>query len=104
VALEVGFSETTAKLERDIAWWINKSKDEVKLGLTIGIKKSGSIEIKSWAPAFMLLPSHVHITAHGHPVVDRRIVDPPPPQMTQRIFITRGRDGYNPKIKEGDPI
>jgi hypothetical protein len=104
VVLEVGFSEITAKLERDIAWWINKSKGEVKLGLTIDIKISGSIEIKSWTPAFMLSPSHVYITASGRPVVDRRISDPPPPRMTQRIFITRGRDSYNPTIKGGDLI
>ncbi|KAJ5453847.1 uncharacterized protein N7458_004803 [Penicillium daleae] len=105
VVLEVGFSEATAKLERDIAWWINTSQGDVKMGLTIDIKRrSSSIEIKSWTPAFMPLPSHVYITAHGRPVVDRRVSDPPPPRMTQRIFITRGRDGSNPTIEGGDLI
>ncbi|KAJ5980112.1 hypothetical protein N7481_007410 [Penicillium waksmanii] len=104
VALEVGFSETTAKLERDIAWWINTSKGNIRMGLTIDIKRSGSIEIKSWTPAFMPVPSHVYITAHGRPVVERHISDPPPPRMTQRIFITRGRDGCNPTIEGGDLI
>jgi hypothetical protein len=47
VALEVGFSETTAKPERDIAWWINTSKGDVKMGLTIDIKRrSGSIRAR----------------------------------------------------------
>ncbi|KAJ5291821.1 hypothetical protein N7478_001072 [Penicillium angulare] len=104
VALEVGFSVTTAKLERDIAWWINTSKGDVKMGLTIDIKRSGSIEIKSWTPPLMPVPSHVYITAHGRPVVDRRISDPPSPRMAQRIFITRGRDGCNPTIEGGDLI
>jgi glutamate formiminotransferase len=51
VALNVNFSETNAKLEKDIAWWINESKGEVRIGVTIDIKRrSRCIEIKSWSP------------------------------------------------------
>lgn len=105
VVLEVGNSETTAKLERDIAWWINASNSRVRMGITIDIKRrSGSIEIRSWTPAFVPLPSHVNITKRGRPVVDRRISDPPPPRVAQRIFIKRGRDGSNHTIEGEDLI
>lgn len=91
VALEVGFSETTPRLERDIAWWINGSKGEVRMGISIDIKRgSHSIEIKCWTPAF-------------EPVIDKRIKNPPPPRMTRRILITRGRDGSSPTI-EGESL
>ncbi|KAF3385191.1 hypothetical protein F1880_001825 [Penicillium rolfsii] len=104
VALEVGFSETTAKLEADIAWWINESKGEVRMGITVDIKRrSGDIEIKSWIPAFEPLPSHVYITLGGRRVVDRRTKNLPPPRMTQRILIKKGRDGSGPTI-EGGPL
>ncbi|OQD95059.1 hypothetical protein PENSOL_c022G08524 [Penicillium solitum] len=102
VALEVGFSETTLKLERDIAWWINGSKGEVRMGITIDIKRgSHSIEIKSWTPAFEPSLRNIYITAGGRQVIDRHIKDPPPPRMSQRILITRGRDGSSPTIKGG---
>jgi hypothetical protein len=104
VTLEVSFSETTLKLERDIAWWINGSKGEVRMGITIDIKRgSHSIEIKSWTPAFEPSLRDIYITAGGRQVVDRRIKNPPPPRMTQRILITRGRDGSSPTI-EGEPL
>jgi hypothetical protein len=103
VALEVGFSETTLKLERDIAWWINGSKGEVRMGITIDIKRSHSIEIKSWTPAFEPPLRNIYITAGGRQVIDRRIKDPPSPRMTRRIRFTRGRDGSSPTI-EGEPL
>ncbi|KAJ5504012.1 hypothetical protein N7463_006886 [Penicillium fimorum] len=104
VTLEVGFSEAILKLERDIAWWINESKGEVRMGITIDIKRgSHSIEIKSWTPAFEPSLCNIYITAGGRNIIDRRIKDPPPPLMTQRILITRGRDGSSPTI-EGDPL
>ncbi|EEA23580.1 hypothetical protein TMatcc_002456 [Talaromyces marneffei ATCC 18224] len=105
VALEVGFAETTAKLERDIAWWINESKGEVKMGITVDIKpRSGRIEVKSWTPAFELLPSHIYVTASGRQVLDRRINHPPPPRMNQRILLKRGRNGASPTIEGGDLV
>lgn len=104
VALEVGFSETTLKLESDIAWWINGSKGEVGMGVTIDIKRgSHSIEIKSWSPAFEPSLCNIYITAGGRQVAGRRMENPPPPQMTRRILITRGRDGSSPTIK-GEPL
>ncbi|KAJ5607352.1 hypothetical protein N7537_003971 [Penicillium hordei] len=104
VALEVGFSETTLKLERDIAWWINGSKGEVRMGITVDIKRgSHSIEIKSWTPEFEPSLRNIYITASGRQVIDRRLKNPPPPRMTQRILITRGRDGSSPTI-EGEPL
>lgn len=102
VALEVGFSETTLKLERDIGWWINGSKGEVGMGITIDIKRgSHSIEIKSWTPAFEPSLRNVYVTAGGRRVIDRHIENPPPPRMTRKILITRGRDGSSPTIKGG---
>ncbi|KAJ5954396.1 hypothetical protein N7501_008675 [Penicillium viridicatum] len=104
VALEVGFSETTQKLERDISWWINGSKGEVGMGITIDIKRgSRSIEIKSWTPAFEPSQRNTYTTASGRQVIGRRIKDPPPPRMTRRILITRGRDGSSHTI-EGEPL
>ncbi|KAJ5151442.1 uncharacterized protein N7482_010694 [Penicillium canariense] len=103
VTLETGFSETTSKLEKDIAWWINGSQGDVRMGVTVDIKRaSGSIEIRSWTPVFTPLPSHVQITASGRRVVDRDISNPPPPRVAQRIFIKRGRDGSRPTIEGGD--
>ncbi|KAJ5890447.1 uncharacterized protein N7473_006675 [Penicillium subrubescens] len=104
VALEVGFSQTTAKLEKDIAWWINESKGEVRMGITVDIKrKSGNIEIKSWSPAFEPPLSHVYLTKGGRHVFDRGINDLPSPRLTQRILIKEGRDGSGPTI-EGGPL
>jgi hypothetical protein len=104
VALEVGFSETTAKLEKDIAWWINGSKGEVRMGITVDIKRgSGHIEIKSWTPAFEPPLRDVYVTSGGRHVVDRRINDPLSPRMAQRILIKKGRDGSSPTI-EGGPL
>ncbi|KAJ5406880.1 hypothetical protein N7465_008164 [Penicillium sp. CMV-2018d] len=104
VVLEVGFSETTLKLERDMDWWINGSKGEVRMGITIDIKRgSRSIEIKSWTPAFEPSLRNIYTTAGDRQVIDRRIEDPPPPRMSQRILITRGRDGSSPTI-EGEPL
>lgn len=103
VALEVGYSETTPKLERDIAWWINGSKGGVKMGVTIDIKRSHSIEIKCWSPAFEASLHNIYITARGRPVIHRHINNPTPPHMTQRILIKKGRNGSNPSI-EGGPL
>ena len=99
VALEVGFSETTAKLEKDIAWWINESKGEVRMGVTVDIKRrSGCIEIKSWIPAFEPSLHLDYVTVSGRHVVERHVDNLPPPQIAQRVLFKRGRDGSGPTI------
>ena len=105
VALEVGFSETTAKLEKDIAWWINESKGEVRMGVTVDIKgRSGCIEITSWTPAFEPSLHRDYVTVRGrHDVVERHANNLPPPQIAQRVLLKRGRDGSGPTI-EGEGL
>jgi hypothetical protein len=103
VALEVGFSETTAKLEKDIAWWINESKGEVRMGTTVDIRRSGCIEIKSWTPAFDPSLYRGLATRSGRHVVERHADNLPPPQVTQRVLLKRGRDGAGPTI-EGEGL
>ena len=72
------------------------------MGITVDIKRgSRSIEIKSWTPAFEPSLHNIYITAAGRQVIDRRIKDPPPPRMAQRILITRGKDGSSPTIVGG---
>ncbi|KAJ5086745.1 hypothetical protein NUU61_008052 [Penicillium alfredii] len=98
VALEVGFAETTAKLEQDIAWWINESRGEVGMGITVDIKRSGCIDIKSWIPAFD--PSlRDHVTASGRHVNNTNNL--PPPQVAQRVLFKRGRDESGSAIEGG---
>ncbi|KAJ5562801.1 hypothetical protein N7535_002752 [Penicillium sp. DV-2018c] len=105
VALEVGFSETTnAKLEKDIAWWINGSKGEVRMGVTVDIKRrSGCIEIKSWTPAFESSLHLDYVTESGRHVVKRHVDNLPPPRIAQRVLFQRGRDGSGPTI-EGEGL
>ncbi|KAJ5533888.1 hypothetical protein N7527_000142 [Penicillium freii] len=104
VVLQVGFSETTAKLEKDIAWWINESKGEVRMGVTVDIKRrSGCIEIKSWTPAFEPSLHRDHVTASGRHVVKRHTNDLPLPQIAQRVLFKRGRDSSVPTI-EGEGL
>lgn len=103
VALEVGFTETTAKLENDIAWWINGSDGDVTMGITVDIKGSGSIEIKTWTPGSEP-PSHPnYTTASGRHVVDQGTYDPPPPRVAERVLLKRGRNGA-PSTTEGNGI
>ncbi|OQE44411.1 hypothetical protein PENCOP_c002G00150 [Penicillium coprophilum] len=103
VALEADFSKATQKLERDIAWWIDGLKGEVTMGISIDIQRgSHSIEIKSWTPDFEPSPRKIYIPARGQ-VIDRYMENPPPSRMTQRVLITRGRDGASPTI-EGEPL
>lgn len=104
VALEVGFSETTAKLEKVIAWWINESKGEVRMGVTVDIKRrSGCIEIKSWIPAFEPSTHLDYVTLCGRHVVKRYIDSLPPPQVAQGVLFKRGRDNSDPTI-EGEGL
>lgn len=76
----------------------------MRMGITVDIKGgSHSIEIKSWAPSFEPSLRNIYITAGGRQVIDRRIKAPPPLRMTQRILITRSKNGSSPTI-EGDPL
>ncbi|KAJ5142946.1 uncharacterized protein N7515_001733 [Penicillium bovifimosum] len=94
VALEVGFSETTAKLEKDVAWWINESEGEVRMGVTVDINRgSGCIEIESWTPAFDPSTQLDYVTVSGSHVVKGHVNNLPPPQIAQRVLCRRGRDG-----------
>jgi hypothetical protein len=102
VALEVGFPGITAKLEKDIAWLINESKGEVRMGITLDIRRSGCIEIKSWTPAFDPSLYRGLVTRSGH-VVERYADNLPPPQVAQRVLLKRGRDGAGPTI-EGEGL
>lgn len=102
VVLEVGYSGSSAKLERDITWWLHESRGQMKMGITIDIKKgSGNIEIKSWVPA-MPFPQHVYITTHQRQVVDRRCNQQVPPLVSQKILVKKGRNGQEPTITGGD--
>jgi hypothetical protein len=88
VALEVEYSQTAEKLQRDIAWWLLESKGRMRMGITINIKRgSGNIEIKSWVPA-MSFPQHASTAS----------------QVAQRILMKRGGNGQEPTIQGGDLI
>ena len=102
VALEVGYSQTSAKLENDIKWWLNEANGRMKMGITIDIKRgSGNIEIKSWVPT-RPFPRHAYITAHQRQVVDRYYDQQP--QVSQRILVKKGKNGQPPTITGGDLV
>ncbi|QKX60802.1 uncharacterized protein TRUGW13939_07948 [Talaromyces rugulosus] len=104
VALEAGYTETAAKLQRDMERWIHDSRGQVKMGITIYIKRgSDNIEIKSWAPTSPQPTLDVYIAAHKRQVVDRRVNQQPTLQVTQRILINRGANG-NHSIEGGGLI
>jgi hypothetical protein len=94
VAVEVGYLDPGAKLLKDITWWINGSRGEVKQGITIDIKKgSGNIEILSWVPAFPLLPTEVKVSSKGRNLFTKSIDQLPLPRNDQKIVIKRGKNG-----------
>ena len=101
VVLEVGFTETTAKLEQDIAWWINESRGEAGMGITVDIKGSGCIDIKSWIPAFDPSLQRDYVTASGRHVNNTDNL--PPPQVAQTVLFKRGGDDSGPTI-EGEGL
>lgn len=99
VALEVGHSESTPKLHRDIAYWINYSNGQVKQGITIDIKNSRAITIASWEPSYT--PMTTVVTRSGRssaPSADSR----PPPIKTQEINVLRGKGERT--IRGGDLV
>ncbi|KAJ6108698.1 hypothetical protein N7512_008535 [Penicillium capsulatum] len=61
-------TETSRPTEQDVAWWINESRGEVGMGITVDIKGSGCIDIKSWIPAFDPSLQHDYVTASGRHV------------------------------------
>lgn len=78
VALEVACSETSAKLKRDMTWWINKSKGDVRLGISIDIKRpNDNFYIIAWEQG-------------AQPTVQNPW---PEPRQTQTIRINRGQNG-----------
>ncbi|KAJ9491316.1 hypothetical protein VN97_g1952 [Penicillium thymicola] len=84
MALEVNVSETTTKLEKDIAWWINGLEGEVRIGITIDIKRrSGCIEIESWTPAFDPSLHRDYVIASGRHVLENYAEGRPLPQIAQ---------------------
>lgn len=92
VLLEVGISDTAAKLERDIGWWLDSTGGRAKLGITIDIKPtSGNIYIKSWVPAY----------CHPRQVGARNVNQHHPPQCTQIIKIKKGAKGQKPVVQGG---
>lgn len=104
LALEVEYTETAAKLQSDMERWIQDSRGQVKMGITIDIKRTSSnIEIKSWVPTSTQPPVNVYITAHQRRVVDRRVNQRPALEATQRILIKRGANG-NHSIEGGDLV
>ncbi|GAD99714.1 hypothetical protein PVAR5_8439 [Paecilomyces variotii No. 5] len=103
VALEVGYSETAAKLEKDISWWLNRSGGRARMGITIDIERaSKNIEIKSWVTE--PVPQHIYITMHQRQVVDRRCNAQSAPRIAQRVLIQKGGNGLGPTITGDDLI
>ncbi|KAK2814017.1 hypothetical protein FQN50_000421 [Emmonsiellopsis sp. PD_5] len=72
VVLEVGFSESSEKVKRDISWWLHESKGNVLLGITIDIKRpSGNIYITSWERGGM--PTRLHPNPEPRPMQEIKI-------------------------------
>ncbi|CRG83648.1 hypothetical protein PISL3812_01003 [Talaromyces islandicus] len=96
VALEVGNSESKAKLMGDITWWLNQSNGQVQQGIIIDIKREfGNVYISSWvAPNVVAQPA-----APGGPVP----VTPIQPRQNLEAVFKRGPNGRDPLI-EGDDI
>jgi hypothetical protein len=48
IIIEVGWSESEAKLKEDILFWLRESNHQVKVALTINVTKEGRIVIEQW--------------------------------------------------------
>lgn len=86
VAVEVGFSETKAKLKSDAAYWLNQSSGEVLTMITVDIKRSGNIYIILWKRSMV---------TNQYPN--------PEPEAIQEIKIYRGKGGQAANIR-GDEL
>lgn len=103
MAVEIGWSETRAKLEKEITWWIKNSHGDVRQGITIDIKQgSGNIEIISWVPTMSISPSRVQISSKGRQVLSKAINHISPPRIDQKIEIKRGKGSADPTITGGN--
>ena len=89
VALEVGFSETSAKLKKDTEFWLNDSERDVRMVLTIDIKRqSGSITITSWRRGSSKVPPP-RPRDHPEPVVVQEVkIERPAKDSEQEPFVT----------------
>lgn len=97
--LEVGYSETSAKLEQDMAWWLNGSAGQVHQGLTIDIQRgSKNIHISSWAPA---CPYVTPRTGRNGRVSAQPKESLLPPRRLQRVKIIPGQP---PRVEGGDLV
>lgn len=83
VAVEVGFSETSAKLRSDASYWLNRSSGAVLTAITIDIKRSGNIYIIRWRRS-----------AHAGAEVE----------AVQEIKIYRGKGGQAADLMGGELI
>jgi hypothetical protein len=103
VAVEIGYSETRMKLEKDSIWWINASQGQVLQTVTLDIKQgTGNIEIISRVPALPILPRQLAVSARGRHIFTRSIGHLPAPRINHRITIKRGQGGANHVITGGD--
>jgi hypothetical protein len=103
VAVEIGYSETRMKLEKDSIWWINASQGQVLQTITLDIKQgTGNIEIISRVPALPILPRQFAVSSRGRHIFTRPIGHLPAPRINHRITIKRGRGGANHVITGGD--
>ncbi|QKX57213.1 uncharacterized protein TRUGW13939_04321 [Talaromyces rugulosus] len=98
VALEVGNSETKAKLINDITWWLNQSNGRVQQGIIIDIKKgSGNVYISSWIAANVVTQPAPQ--GESVPVTP---IQPLPARQTLEAAFKRRPDGREPVIEGGD--
>ncbi|PGH35893.1 hypothetical protein GX50_01218 [[Emmonsia] crescens] len=91
VVLEIGLSESRAKLERDCHWWLNDSRGEVKIALGISINRTcKEIIIKRWELQLRPTRGDPNSTA-------------PAPIATQEIAITSPQNSGNITVN-GAPL
>lgn len=103
VALEIGYSESRMKLEKDSIWWINASQGQVRQTISIDIKRgTGNIEIISRVPAVPILPRQLRVSLRGRHIFTQPTGQLPAPQINHKITIKRGRGGADPVITGGD--
>jgi hypothetical protein len=84
--LEVAFSESEEQVKQDMAWWLNGSKGEVLMAISMDIKRpSGNIYITTWEPEAMAMATRRHPS--------------PEPIISQEIKIYRGQNGRPPEVR-----
>ncbi|CAG8909513.1 unnamed protein product [Penicillium egyptiacum] len=48
ILVEVGWSESRAKLREDVLFWLRESTQQVKVALTIEVTRTGNITVEQW--------------------------------------------------------